>query len=35
MECNHERLEEMRGIIFCGNCGEEIEIIIGFPKKVK
>ena len=34
-ECKHERVEEMRGIIFCGSCGEEIEIIIGFPKREK
>ena len=22
-ECKHERVEEMRGIIFCAYCGEE------------
>ena len=32
MECNHERKEEMRGIIFCTSCGEEIERFFGFFK---
>ena len=36
MECTHEKLEEMHGIIFCGICGEEVETIIGFfPEKPK
>lgn len=36
MECTYERLEEMRGIIFCGSCGEEIEkVIMRLPKNEK
>lgn len=33
-ECKHERVEEMRGIIFCVYCGEETEKIMVFPKKL-
>ena len=33
-ECKHERVEEMRGIIFCTSCGEEIERFFGFFKKI-
>ena len=29
----HE-VEEMRGIIFCASCGEEIERFFGFFKKI-
>ena len=28
----HKKIEEMRGIHFCGECGEEISTVIGLPK---
>ena len=31
-ECKHERLEEMRGIVFCTSCGEETERFFGFSR---
>ena len=33
-ECKHERIEEMRGIIFCTSCGEEIERFFGLLKNL-
>ena len=32
MDCPHEKLEEMYGINFCVECGEEISITIGEMK---
>ena len=34
MNCKHERLEEMRGIIFCMSCGEEIGRFFGLFKMI-
>ena len=33
-ECKHERVEEMRGIIFCTSCGAEIEKFFGLFKNI-
>ena len=32
MDCPHEKLEEMYGINFCGECGEETSVTIGEMK---
>ena len=35
LKCKHERVVDMRGIVFCASCGEEIERFFGFFKKIK
>ena len=32
IECEHKRLEEMRGVVFCTTCGLEIEKFFGFSR---
>ena len=38
-DCEHERVEESEGYVFCVECGEEIDRFFGFsysgPKKKK
>ena len=34
-ECEHKRVEEMKGIVFCTACGLEIEKFFGFSRRRK